>query len=161
MHGKTCSLSQILHGENLLYFRGAKKGSKTSSFHSAKINQTLIARPSPAHRPLVTRSLPARHTLVVRSSHARCPLVTRSLSARHTLFVCSSHARCPLVTRSLSACHMFVGFLLKLMYRRPILQSWASYGRILKRFRYDEHGVPRVWKPDDDVNGVFRKDQVG
>lgn len=26
-----------------------------------------------------------------------------------------------------------------------------------ERFRYDEHGVPRVWKPDDDIEGAFRK----
>ncbi|UZJ54972.1 hypothetical protein CBS101457_004292 [Exobasidium rhododendri] len=24
------------------------------------------------------------------------------------------------------------------------------------RFRYDEEGVPRVWKPDDDIDGLFR-----
>lgn len=24
-------------------------------------------------------------------------------------------------------------------------------------FRYDEAGVPRVWKPDDDIDGAFRK----
>lgn len=24
-------------------------------------------------------------------------------------------------------------------------------------FRYDEHGVPRVWKPEDDLDGVFKK----
>lgn len=31
-----------------------------------------------------------------------------------------------------------------------------------ERFRYDENGVPRVWKPDDDIEGAFRKakDQV-
>ncbi|PFH53748.1 hypothetical protein AMATHDRAFT_54235 [Amanita thiersii Skay4041] len=26
-----------------------------------------------------------------------------------------------------------------------------------ERFRYDEGGVPRVWKPDDDIDGVFKK----
>lgn len=26
-----------------------------------------------------------------------------------------------------------------------------------ERFRYDEVGVPRVWKPDDDIDGAFRK----
>ncbi|KAJ8516604.1 hypothetical protein ONZ45_g6107 [Pleurotus djamor] len=26
-----------------------------------------------------------------------------------------------------------------------------------ERFRYDEHGVPRVWRPDDDIDGVFKK----
>ncbi|PAV18578.1 root hair defective 3 GTP-binding protein [Pyrrhoderma noxium] len=26
-----------------------------------------------------------------------------------------------------------------------------------ERFRYDEHGVPRVWKPDDDIDGIFKK----
>ncbi|KIY50144.1 root hair defective 3 GTP-binding protein [Fistulina hepatica ATCC 64428] len=26
-----------------------------------------------------------------------------------------------------------------------------------ERFRYDEHGVPRVWKPDDDIDGAFTK----
>ena len=24
-------------------------------------------------------------------------------------------------------------------------------------FRYDAHGVPRVWKPEDDIDGVFKK----
>ncbi|KIK09981.1 hypothetical protein K443DRAFT_671298 [Laccaria amethystina LaAM-08-1] len=26
-----------------------------------------------------------------------------------------------------------------------------------ERFRYDEHGVPRVWKPDDDIDDAFKK----
>ncbi|KAF8160733.1 RHD3/Sey1 [Crassisporium funariophilum] len=26
-----------------------------------------------------------------------------------------------------------------------------------ERFRYDEQGVPRVWKPDDDIDSAFRK----
>ncbi|KAF8258375.1 protein SEY1 [Lactarius quietus] len=26
-----------------------------------------------------------------------------------------------------------------------------------ERFRYDEHGVPRVWKPDDDIDGAYTK----
>ncbi|KAG8934733.1 Dynamin-like GTPase that mediates homotypic ER fusion [Tulasnella sp. 418] len=26
-----------------------------------------------------------------------------------------------------------------------------------ERFRYDEKGVPRVWKPEDDIDGAFRK----
>ena len=25
-----------------------------------------------------------------------------------------------------------------------------------ERFRYDEHGVPRVWKPEDDIDGAFK-----
>lgn len=31
-----------------------------------------------------------------------------------------------------------------------------------ERFRYDEHGVPRVWRPADDIDGAFKKarDQV-
>lgn len=31
-----------------------------------------------------------------------------------------------------------------------------------ERFRYDESGVPRVWKPEDDIDGAFKvaKDQV-
>lgn len=31
-----------------------------------------------------------------------------------------------------------------------------------ERFRYDEQGVPRVWKPDDDIDSAFMKakDQV-
>ncbi len=31
-----------------------------------------------------------------------------------------------------------------------------------ERFRYDEHGIPRVWKPEDDIDAAFRKarDQV-
>lgn len=32
-----------------------------------------------------------------------------------------------------------------------------------ERFRYDEGGVPRVWKPEDDIDGAFKKakEQVG
>lgn len=26
-----------------------------------------------------------------------------------------------------------------------------------ERFRYDEQGVPRVWTPDDDIDGAFKK----
>lgn len=26
-----------------------------------------------------------------------------------------------------------------------------------ERFRYDDEGVPRVWRPDDDIDGIFRK----
>lgn len=26
-----------------------------------------------------------------------------------------------------------------------------------ERFRYDEAGIPRVWKPEDDIDGVFKK----
>lgn len=26
-----------------------------------------------------------------------------------------------------------------------------------ERFRYDEQGVPRVWKPEDDIDGAFTK----
>jgi len=26
-----------------------------------------------------------------------------------------------------------------------------------ERFRYDENGVPRVWKPEDDIDAAFRK----
>ena len=35
-------------------------------------------------------------------------------------------------------------------------------GHFEERFRYDEHGVPRVWKPEDDIDGAFKKakDQV-
>ena len=31
-----------------------------------------------------------------------------------------------------------------------------------ERFRYDAQGVPRVWKPDDDIDGAFKvaRDQV-
>lgn len=31
-----------------------------------------------------------------------------------------------------------------------------------ERFRYDENGVPRVWRPEDDIDGAFKKakDQV-
>lgn len=24
-------------------------------------------------------------------------------------------------------------------------------------FRYDANGIPRVWKPEDDIDGVFKK----
>ncbi|TFK44325.1 RHD3/Sey1 [Crucibulum laeve] len=30
-------------------------------------------------------------------------------------------------------------------------------GHFEERFRYDEQGVPRVWKPDDDIDGTFKK----
>ena len=32
-----------------------------------------------------------------------------------------------------------------------------------ERFRYDEAGIPRVWRPDDDIDGAFKvaKDKVG
>ena len=26
-----------------------------------------------------------------------------------------------------------------------------------EKFRYDEAGIPRVWKPEDDIDGVFKK----
>ena len=26
-----------------------------------------------------------------------------------------------------------------------------------ERFRYDEEGTPRVWKPEDDIDGAFKK----
>lgn len=26
-----------------------------------------------------------------------------------------------------------------------------------ERFRYDEAGLPRVWKPDDDIEAAFKK----
>lgn len=26
-----------------------------------------------------------------------------------------------------------------------------------EKFRYDEAGVPRVWKPTDDIDGIFKK----
>lgn len=26
-----------------------------------------------------------------------------------------------------------------------------------EQFRYDEQGVPRVWRPDDDIDGAFKK----
>ncbi|KAJ7187746.1 RHD3/Sey1 [Mycena filopes] len=30
-------------------------------------------------------------------------------------------------------------------------------GHFEERFRYDEAGVPRVWKPEDDIDGAFKK----
>lgn len=30
-------------------------------------------------------------------------------------------------------------------------------GAFEERFRYDESGVPRVWKPEDDLEGLFMK----
>ncbi|KAF8228882.1 root hair defective 3 GTP-binding protein [Tricholoma matsutake] len=30
-------------------------------------------------------------------------------------------------------------------------------GHFEERFRYDEHGIPRVWKPEDDIDGAFKK----
>ena len=43
----------------------------------------------------------------------------------------------------------------------PIILSKLR-GHFEERFRYDETGVPRVWKPDDDIDGAFMKakDQV-
>lgn len=29
--------------------------------------------------------------------------------------------------------------------------------RFEEKFRYDDHGLPRVWKPDDDIDTPFRK----
>jgi len=31
-----------------------------------------------------------------------------------------------------------------------------------ERFRYDESGIPRVWRPDDDIDGAYKaaKDNV-
>jgi len=31
-----------------------------------------------------------------------------------------------------------------------------------EKFRYDEAGIPRVWRPDDDIDGTFKvaKDKV-
>lgn len=31
-----------------------------------------------------------------------------------------------------------------------------------EKFRYDEAGIPRVWRPDDDIDGAFKvaKDNV-
>ncbi|KAI9260508.1 RHD3/Sey1 [Phascolomyces articulosus] len=29
--------------------------------------------------------------------------------------------------------------------------------RFEEKFRYDEHGLPRVWKPEDDIDSYFRK----
>ena len=32
-----------------------------------------------------------------------------------------------------------------------------------EQFRYDDQGVPRVWKPEDDIDGAFKKakEEVG
>ena len=30
-------------------------------------------------------------------------------------------------------------------------------GHFEERFRYDDHGIPRVWKPEDDIDGAFKK----
>jgi hypothetical protein len=29
--------------------------------------------------------------------------------------------------------------------------------RLEEKFRYDQHGIPRVWKPDDDMDGHFQR----
>lgn len=29
-------------------------------------------------------------------------------------------------------------------------------GHFEEKFRYDAAGVPRVWRPDDDIDGAFR-----
>lgn len=43
----------------------------------------------------------------------------------------------------------------------PVILSKLR-GHFEEKFRYDEHNVPRVWKPDDDIDGAFKKakDQV-
>jgi protein SEY1 len=28
--------------------------------------------------------------------------------------------------------------------------------RFEDKFRYDEQGVPRIWKPSDDIDGMFK-----
>ena len=33
----------------------------------------------------------------------------------------------------------------------------ACIYRFEEKFRYDEHGLPRVWKPEDDIDSYFRK----
>jgi len=30
-------------------------------------------------------------------------------------------------------------------------------GHFEEQFRYDEEGTPRVWKPEDDIDGAFKK----
>lgn len=31
-----------------------------------------------------------------------------------------------------------------------------SDNRFEDKFRYDESGVPRIWKPSDDIDGIFK-----
>ncbi|KAJ7347098.1 RHD3/Sey1 [Mycena albidolilacea] len=38
----------------------------------------------------------------------------------------------------------------------PVILSKLR-GHFEERFRYDEMGVPRVWKPEDDIDGAFKK----
>jgi protein SEY1 len=38
----------------------------------------------------------------------------------------------------------------------PVILSKLR-GHFEERFRYDEQGVPRVWKPEDDIDGAFKK----
>ncbi|KAJ7267584.1 RHD3/Sey1 [Mycena haematopus] len=38
----------------------------------------------------------------------------------------------------------------------PVILSKLR-GHFEERFRYDETGVPRVWKPEDDIDGAFKK----
>lgn len=38
----------------------------------------------------------------------------------------------------------------------PVILSRLR-GHFEERFRYDDHGVPRVWKPEDDIDGAFKK----
>jgi len=52
--------------------------------------------------------------------------------------------------------------LLRAKIDEPTADSTAILRRLRtmhfeERFRYDENGVPRVWKPDDDIEGAFRK----
>lgn len=31
------------------------------------------------------------------------------------------------------------------------------YQRFEEKFRYDDHGLPRVWKPEDDIDSHFKR----
>jgi len=39
-------------------------------------------------------------------------------------------------------------------------QDWnqlAIFFRFEEKFRYDDEGLPKVWKPEDDIDAHFRK----
>jgi hypothetical protein len=35
--------------------------------------------------------------------------------------------------------------------------SSSCYLRFEEKFRYDDHGLPRVWKPEDDIDSYFKR----
>jgi hypothetical protein len=40
---------------------------------------------------------------------------------------------------------------------RFLCVSSFLYYRFEEKFRYDDHGLPRVWKPEDDIDSYFKR----